>query len=322
VSIGPQPATLPFLGAPRLLLLSRKFQIKANIYLPNPACGGRIWHESPFRLVSVMELIRTHLPTYVAIGQLHSLSQLIALDEVKWVAMLAEDPPNHAIVQFREVVQRAGKEAQDTGMVLCVTQAQRVSDALATGSTTSAKDFLSLVKQLGDRFADYLNSRIAVMIPEVHKARYENPTNGWEAVIDKFPLTTDHIEEAGKCLALGRYTASVYHLSGVVQDALESLGKKLGVPLDPTSDTWNGLINKIDSAIRAKQTATPNKKSWKTIEPFYSEVTSDIKAIKNAWRNPTMHFRRTYTDAQAEKIYARVQEFMTHASTHLRGRKS
>jgi hypothetical protein len=290
--------------------------------LPNPACDGSIWKGDLFRLVNFLELIRAHLATYVAIGQLHSMSQLIAFDEVKWKAMLAEDPPNLAIRQFREVVERAGKEAQDTGMDLCVVQARRVKDALAANSTIDGQAFLALVKQLGDRFSDYLNSRIAVMIPERQKARYENPVSGWETVIEKFPLTTDHIEEAGKCLALGRNTACVYHLSGVVQDALDSLGTKLRVPLDPTSDTWNGLARKIEIAIAGKQAATPNKKSWKTLEPFYSELVSDIKAIKNAWRNPTMHFRRTYTDSQAEKLYTRVQEFMIHASTHLRGRKS
>ena len=144
---------------------------------------------------------------------------------------------------------------------------------------------------------------------------------GWETIIAKFPAALDNIEEASKCIALGRNTACVYHLSGIVQEALESLGRKLGVPLDPTSDTWNRLIDKIVKAITAKSTAVP-KKTWKALEPFYSELVSDIKALKNAWRNPTMHFRRTYTDEQAEKVYARVQEFMLHASIHLRGKKS
>ena len=112
----------------------------------------------------------------------------------------------------------------------------------------------------------------------------------------------------------------MYHLSGAVQEALECLSRQLKVPLDPTTDTWNGLINKIDSAFKAKQASSP-KKTWKALEPFYSELVSDIKAIKNAWRNPTMHFRRIYSDTQAEKVYGRVQEFMIHASTRLRGRK-
>ena len=85
--------------------------------------------------------------------------------------MLVETPPGHLMIQFRQLVQRTAKEAEDAGMTLCVTQAHRVSAALAISSTTSAKDFLALTRQLGDRFNDYLSSRIAVMIPEGQKYR-------------------------------------------------------------------------------------------------------------------------------------------------------
>ena len=95
----------------------------------------------------------------------------------------------------------------------------------------------------------------------------------------------------------------MYHLSGAVQEALECLSRQLKVPLDPTTDTWNGLINKIDSAFKAKQASSP-KKTWKALEPFYSELVSDIKAIKNAWRNPTIHsVERDYSEEEAEDVF-------------------
>jgi hypothetical protein len=85
------------------------------------------------------------------------------------------------------------------------------------------------------------------------------------------------------------------------------------------SDTWNTIIVKVDKAIAANTATTP-KKSWKKREVFYSELVSDIRAMKNAWRNPTMHFRRNYTDEQATKVYLRVQEFMIQTATELHGK--
>ena len=99
----------------------------------------------------------------------------------------------------------------------------------------------------------------------------------------------------------------MYHLSGIVQLVLEALAKVLRVPLSPHTDTWNKLINDIEAGMKAKQVSS-SKGKWKAIEPFYAEVLSDIRAIKNAWRNPTMHFRRTYTEEQAGKLYSRVQK--------------
>jgi hypothetical protein len=165
-----------------------------------------------------------------------------------------------------------------------------------------------------------LIGRTVLTIPGTHARYYDNPIKGWESVLDKFPFAVENVEEASKCLAVGRSTACVFHLLGVVQDALEALAKKLAIKLDPYNDTWNGLINKIEHGLDAKRASVP-KKTWKAIEPFYSELVSDIKAVKNAWRNPTMHFRRTYTDVQAQKIYARVQDLMVHASTRLHGKK-
>ena len=43
--------------------------------------------------------------------------------------------------------------------------------------------------------------------PSSQKMLYAAPLNGWESVVESFPEATDHIEEASKCLALGRNTS-------------------------------------------------------------------------------------------------------------------
>ena len=111
---------------------------------------------------------------------------------------------------------------------------------------------------------------------------------------------------------------------GVVQVGLAALAKHLHIAVDPHVDDWNAIITKIEGAVTAKRRtatgpqASPRTKSnWKRIEPFYNEIISDIRAIKNAWRNPDAHFRRPFDEAQAKKVLEKVGDFMKNLADHL-----
>src|SRR5262249_39536541 len=51
-----------------------------------------------------------------------------------------------------------------------------------------------------------------------------------EEVATKFVPANQDIEEAGKCLALSRGTATVFHLMRVMEAGLKALAKPLGIP--------------------------------------------------------------------------------------------
>ena len=40
-------------------------------------------------------------------------------------------------------------------------------------------------------------------------------------------------------------------------------------------------------------------------------------AVKDAWRNPTMHVEITYTEEMALDVFRHVQAFMRHLATKL-----
>ncbi len=266
---------------------------------------AQILEGRPYWTCTAMELIKTYLEVYVAIGRLQSSVGSTTPDQV-------------GRGKLAEVIEFIMGQCSSLDMPLVELQATVTIKAIAGGN--SFIEVCQKIAELCSRFEHYLDGRSALMIPLSQRAYYDAPGSGWERVIERFPRVIDDIEEASRCLALDRNNACVYHLAGVIQEALESLGRRLGVKLDPTVDTWNGLAVKIENSMKVKQASMPKPK-WKRIEPFYSEVLSDIKAIKNAWRNPTMHFRRRYTDAEAAKVYRRVQEFMVHASRHLKSRK-
>jgi hypothetical protein len=69
---------------------------------------------------------------------------------------------------------------------------------------------------------------------------------------------------------------------------------------------WNTSIDgAVDNMKPPKDALTSKKSEWKQIEPFYSEVVSDARSVKDAWRNPTAHFRRQDDEFQAKKVLER-----------------
>ena len=87
---------------------------------------------------------------------------------------------------------------------------------------------------------------------------------------------------------------------GVMQVGLAELADHLDIVIDLNIHDWNAIIGKIGAAVSAikppKVASTTTKSEWKEFEPFYSEMMSDARAVKDAWRNPTAHFRRQYDE--------------------------
>ena len=96
-----------------------------------------------------------------------------------------------------------------------------------TGTEMAArlKDFRSkLERELNDRFFLYLN--------EEEAKQFQSTQPFGPQVASAFPATVNtELCEASKCLALGRYTACVFHLMHVMEAAVQVFGKKLALPL-------------------------------------------------------------------------------------------
>lgn len=277
------------------------------------------WCDLRYRMVTLLEIIKVQIAIYNSLGNLEGM-------------LCAVSDPSHLfegkiggrgkIASIKEMVRAFLICLEDADMPLAVLQGEKaiaMLENVESGNATYENARIEL-KDFTGRIRDYLSGRTAFAIPGEQRVYFDEPLKGWDRVADAFPLAVDDIEEASKCLALGRDTACVYHLSGVVQLGLEALASKLKIKLNPHADTWNKLLVDIDNALKARQAALPRSK-WKRVEAFYAEIVSDIKVMKIAWRNPTMHFRRTYTHEQAVKVYNYVREFMIHASTELRGHR-
>lgn len=162
------------------------------------------------------------------------------------------------------------------------------------------------VIELQDRLRDELSSRTTISLPAVMAPYLEQkqPLFGQE-VGDKFPLAAEDISEAGKCLAFGRGTATVFHLMRVMECAVQRLSQKLSIP--NTDREWGKLLSDIGKAIEAMPKGAERNK--------WSESHTHLYHVKQAWRNETMHPKQTYTPDEAKAIFEAVRVFMRDLAT-------
>ena len=181
------------------------------------------------------------------------------------------------------------------------------------------KDFRSkLERELNERFFLYLN--------EEEAGQFQSAEPFGPVVASAFPPRKHNdLSEASKCLALGRYTACVFHLMRVMEVAVQAFGKKLGVnlikiaPRKRVSElTWEQILNEINPKLKALPQNTIKRKR---LHEKYSSVQSYLYGVKDAWRNPTMHPRlEGYSELQAKDIMNHVKSFLTEFSPLLKRR--
>lgn len=135
---------------------------------------------------------------------------------------------------------------------------------------------------------------------------YESPLARFgDQVGDTFKGSAEEIECAGKCLALGQGTACVFHLMRAMEASVKVLGSTLGI--NDVEKEWGKILSELKSKIETMPSGE-HRDEW-------SACHSNLYHVKQAWRNPTMHPKKTYTPEQAEEVFYAVAAFMRHLAT-------
>ena len=192
---------------------------------------------------------------------------------------------------------------------------QRIKEALSQETTPLYDYVMRLEDELDHRLLDEMKSRRFYCI-EPDKMEFVDGKNLFgQEVTGAFPSTIIDIEEAGKCLAFERWTAVVFHLMRVMESGLRVLGRSLNLPAT-TNRNWETVLQRCD-----KELGKPNSQrspEWALDDAFYSEASTMLRSVKDAWRNPTMHIGQVYTQAQAEDVWNSVRAFMRKLATKLK----
>jgi hypothetical protein len=187
-----------------------------------------------------------------------------------------------------------------------------VDNMLADLSNMPKAVFGSRVDELNRRIRDELSLMQFLHISS-DMAKYYRPTSPLfgTSIEAKFLSVAFELDEAAKCLALGRPTASVFHLMRIVELGVRTTARCLQIP-DPTKPyerNWGNILRTIRDEGIAVKWPTPGARMSGDCALF-EELYASLDAVRNPWRNATMHVERKYTDDEAEHIFVAVKGFM------------
>ncbi|WP_439542840.1 hypothetical protein [Hyphomicrobium sp.] len=284
----------------------------------------------PYRLVSLRDLI------------MHLINAGHLVRATSWVSninTMTANLPSPASVHFSladlaqlkghlKAIQECGDELGLRGISVDVKAVLAVLDRATTdneGATYSALDTEWLQSTLGNlcnRIPTDLEERNALIVPGHKVDLYDQSTPLFGGDVDlKFKRRGRHeIAEAGKCLALERPTACVFHLMRLVEIGLESIRTSLGLPR-PTKGqhkAWGAALDVIKTEIEAREKLT-HLRQWTDLadKKFFDGAHMMLVAIKNGCRDDTMHIESTYTDDEATHLFALTKGFMQKVASRL-----
>jgi len=165
------------------------------------------------------------------------------------------------------------------------------------------------VKHLIAGTRDLLESQYYFHVDGYDVPSYVTPNVFGPAVAQKFERANEDIAEAGKCVALQRPTACVFHLMRALEVAVQAFGKKLKVEINIKTETWHQIMLHVNKQIEKLQSKTSMQKKKKAA---YAEAAAHLQSVRLAWRNEVMHPKQTYTRQEAFEIFAASRVFMDH----------
>ncbi|KQO49970.1 hypothetical protein [Methylobacterium sp. Leaf85] len=228
------------------------------------------------------------------------------------------------IEQMKTIYEAAGlmrAASQQLGLVVCASAARDLGDCFERLPPPRQHGLMLNERQLGDlingleyllrTFRDELDSRPLFAMPTASADLYDQPRPLFgEVVDDAFPGSAEDIAEAGRCMAVGRWTAAVMHLMRALEPPLDLLAAYVQVA---PGTNWNKSLNEIEAKLRgiSKRDHGVDEERWA------AEAASHFRAFKNAWRNHAMHARSFYDQERATEIFEAVRALLRHLATKL-----
>jgi hypothetical protein len=179
-------------------------------------------------------------------------------------------------------------------------------------------DMALLITEMYKNLAVELSSACFLMIPADRRFIYEQMHDGKLTPIFgqdtdlAFPEARRDIAAAGRCYALGEWTACVVHLMRALEHALRWLAKRVGLkPEEYQGEQWKNIIDRIEKKIRELEQA-PKSPQKSTNVQFLSEAATQFRWFKDAWRNEAAHAHVYYGESEGAPIFLHVSDFCRH----------
>lgn len=197
------------------------------------------------------------------------------------------------------------------GARLTAMAAKRLCEQLEAKSITIGQN-ADLLKNVAERFKDEISKKSLLVMSEDDAPYFSNPVSLFgESVASLFPSAMPDLEEAGKCLAVDRPTAAVFHLMRALEVPLQIFAREL-LPND-VKPNWDPIIKKIDLELKLPH----EKRAIKGNVEFWANVSAHMHAVKLAWRNKVAHIDVVVSKEKARDIFSSTRSLLSYLAEGL-----
>ena len=298
-----------------------------------PVC---LWQRNPNRLVSLWDVIQIYAHRIVAL-----LDELTGIQ--KYIETASRLPP--LSISSADLEKRMAPLVQITGYchalqlssaIRQIAYIQKQKDRL---DALKPEDYIQMLAELRRRIREDLEGCIFFCIYDSAKATqffkyvevdlHEGPVLKFKAahelfdsaVAERFPQAIDDINEAGMCFAMGRYTASVFHLMRILEVGVRELARL--VDHKDFKPGWGKILQTVERyVLRTKYEELPA-----LIQPhieFLRQVLPRMQSVQIAWRNKISHVGQqlipneaSITEQVAGEIFAATQGLSRYLAVEL-----
>lgn len=237
------------------------------------------------------------------------------------VALPVGDPVPEAIrVSFGEMLAPLLDDCMALGLPTSTMSIRRMMDEFAK-DTCQYMAIRALAGELQGRLVDEMQNRLFLSLSMGEAEHYQRPWDGWIDVLYRFPTAMTDVEEARKCLALGRYTAAIFHLMRVTEAAVLELQRFLDTKPD-VKPHFGSVLQKLEH-LKQKTEFKDLPDQLKPYAGFLGDVLPQLHAIKDSWRNKVSHvddriiIADVFTEEMAVGIYDATLRLMKKLASGL-----
>jgi hypothetical protein len=266
---------------------------------------------SPGRLWSLGDMLRFYGKPFVDASELMGQLFIAVLDpNVKAFGLDAR----HAISSQIDVL---SEQLEILELRMTKISAQRFKTHINIEGISPAQ-CAHYLHETASRLKDELESKYLIYLSSDEVVLYEvlSPPFG-EEVQTKFLSAIYDIEEASKCYALERYTASTFHSIRSLESGIRAISRCLSIA-DPTRASgrnWGAMLKSIKDEIDRRWPGSSSRMLGDG--EFFDTAYAALAAMQNPWRNATMHLDQKYTPDEARHITDVVKGFMKKVASRM-----
>jgi hypothetical protein len=285
---------------------------------PSDSNHAAVWR--PGKLWSLWDMLKVNAAAfYYCVTWFRSIETTVVHMQREnpkiWDDPMREDPGSESAGLADDIAKEARslkEEVHKLGLPMTEMSVDRLIEAVEEPNCS-----LSIVsrqmEQIDLRLRDELTLTSLFVLPATQAGYFEPKTSLFGADVEtKFPTAVYEIDEGAKCFGLSRHTACVFHLMRTMEIGIRAAARCLTIPdpIKPAERNWGAILRAIRAELDRRKAAGARPWNAPSDKQLFEEVYTSLDAVRNTWRNATMHVENKYSEDEANHIFTAVRAFM------------